>query len=288
MAQDDIAAQLLKYFGLRGWEAPPTDTAVWGAARRRPFQQYEDDMIAAPYGYYPGGSFGAVEGGGGGVASGNVGGASLASFAAPSFSRFAASPDVGGAGAFEPGSFSGSDEGLNAVSPTFGDWIGSFATPVGGLMSLAGQALYNGITGQPNKPITNVGLGSLFGGGSDAATTNDVGSSSINAGLDIANRDYAGAALDLAGAVPDVGYQGSGQDVGTTPGDPTGGEGPGALAKGGPVRRHMLAGPNPPGPDDGLAYLDAGEHVVTARDVRRIGGHQKLADLIRRKAKRDD
>jgi hypothetical protein len=40
-------------------------------------------------------------------------------------------------------------------------------------------------------------------------------------------------------------------------------------AYGGMVDQHVLAGPNPPGPDDGFAALDGGEYVVRAQQAQR-------------------
>lgn len=68
-----------------------------------------------------------------------------------------------------------------------------------------------------------------------------------------------------------------------------GGEGmdgpPGSWARGGPVTRAQLGGPNPPGPDDGVGFLDAGEHVVSAKDVRKLGGHDALRRALAAKLK---
>lgn len=79
-------------------------------------------------------------------------------------------------------------------------------------------------------------------------------------------------------AEPDLsGFEASAPDV-------YGGEqGPAPFAKGGTVKARHLAGPNPPGPDDGLAYLDVGEEVVpkhAARKLRKTHG-AGLFDMVR-------
>lgn len=88
----------------------------------------------------------------------------------------------------------------------------------------------------------------------------------------------------------DTGYQGGGPDLGTAGGGYDGGTqseaaADAAYAKGGPVTAGRMIGPNPPGPDDGYAALDAGEHVVSAKDVRRIGGHDALRRALAQKLK---
>lgn len=48
---------------------------------------------------------------------------------------------------------------------------------------------------------------------------------------------------------------------------------------GGPVTKDKLGGTNPPGPDDGMGYLDKGEHVWTADEVKKAGGHKAMERL---------
>lgn len=295
-----LPMQLMELLGLRGWEASQPRT-YWGL--KRP-DGMPDNWAYPNVGAADGGSwgyqspYGTTTGGGGGygtatgIGGGAGAGASLASFLG---AQRAFAPDVGGAGALEPGAFSrGDDEGLNAKSPTFGDWLGSFASPIGAGGSLVGQIAYNAITGQPNNKITNIGLGGLYGAaqsalgagvGDTASGPGNFGSANLNAAMNVASGDYVGAGLDIFGSSPNVADATGGFDAGPSPGDPTGGQGPAGLSEGGPVTLGMLAGPNPPGPDDGLAYLDAGEHVLTADDVARLGGHagvMRLRDLLRR------
>lgn len=291
--------QLMELLGLRGWEnAQPR--VYWGLRRPDglPLDWYAPNagLGGAGAGSWGGGyqgGYGNVTGGGGGFNSAGVFSAPLS--AGPSAARAFGAPDVGGAGASEPGAFSGDGVGLNAQSGSFGDFLGSLATgPVTGLLGVLGQAAYNGITGQPGKPITGtmpfslaslLGLGSGEQGTAAGTNTSDLG----NVGVNAAQGNYGGAALDAVGSLGayDGGGAGAGSnsDPGPSPGDPTGGEGPANLYKGGPVTLDKLAGPNPPGPDDGVAYLDVGEHVLTAEEVRKMGGHgavMKLRDLIRR------
>lgn len=79
------------------------------------------------------------------------------------------------------------------------------------------------------------------------------------------------------GGYTDGGYA-SPTDAGNMPSDGN------FFNKGGHVTRDRLAGPNPPGPDDGYAALDAGEFVIKASDVKKLGGPDKtrkrLAELL--------
>lgn len=43
------------------------------------------------------------------------------------------------------------------------------------------------------------------------------------------------------------------------------------LAQGGPVTAANMAGPNPPGPDDGFVPLDKGEYVIRADAAKKVG-----------------
>lgn len=113
-----------------------------------------------------------------------------------------------------------------------------------------------------------------------------------------ASLDYFGAINDLGNVgrlgeifgASESGYQGGGPDLGVAGGGYDGGTqseaaADAAYAKGGPVTASRMIGPNPPGPDDGYAALDAGEHVVTAKDVRKIGGHDALRRALAQKLK---
>jgi hypothetical protein len=186
--------------------------------------------------------------------------------------------------------------GLNAQSASLGDWLGSFTSPLTAFGSLVGQAAYNGIMGRPNQPITGLSLTSLLGLGSgEQGTAQGYGGDMGGVATSAAMGDYAGAALDAASSVGgyggDAGYQGGGGGGGH---DGYGGGGGGydgagaqsdAFADGGIVTPDRLTGPNPPGPDDGMAYLDVGEGILSAPEMAKIGGPRgfmMLRDLIRR------
>jgi hypothetical protein len=68
------------------------------------------------------------------------------------------------------------------------------------------------------------------------------------------------------GGMGDAGPDGIGGDGNNGAGDADG------FARGGPVSAGRLAGPNPPGPDDGHAALDAGEYVVRASQAKKYQG----------------
>ncbi len=132
-----------------------------------------------------------------------------------------------------------------------------FGGPTTALASIAGQALANGLAGNPDRPITGVGLGDLarsvgeaFGWGGSAP------------------RDYSGYS---SYETPDFGrYDGPNISTENDSSDAM-------YAKGGKVRG--LLGPNPPGPDDGMAMLDRGEYVVRKSMAQK---HAGLLDAINR------
>lgn len=288
--------QLMELLGLRGWEASQP-RVYWGL--RRP-DGLPDSWYApnaglgggAGWGGYQGG-YGTTTGGGGGFGTATgVGGAG----GAPAFfsaSRFSA-PDVGGAGASEPGSFSGAGQGINAESTSFGDFLGSLGTalslagPTGAIAAPLALGLSDYLGVAPSLSLTGVARSAF--GGSDANTANDpqfgaAGGRNVSApntfgGLSDLDISLANDAAAQSGGV-DVpgGYGGNADSSPDANGDHSG------FAMGGPVTLNRLIGPNPPGPDDGYAALDAGEHVLTADEVRALGGHagvMRLRDMLRR------
>jgi len=102
--------------------------------------------------------------------------------------------------------------------------------------------------------------------------------------VDLAKENKRMADITAAQAIQqqlDVLNQGGGGDGGDGGGGGGGGTGAGAgtgnaMAKGGLVT--SLDGPNPPGPDDGSAYLDLGEYVVKKSSVNKYG--KGLLDMI--------
>lgn len=294
--------QLMELLGLRGWDAAQP-RVYWGLKRPDGLPE----SWAAPNAGIGGGAgwggygsgYGVSTGGGGGYNSAGVfssGGGGFAPSAARG-SSFGWSPESGdaqsdlGAQAQTPGS------GLGATTGSLMDFLGAATTgPFTGGLGLMGQMAYNGITGKPTAPINSlspISLSSIYNSvfGSDAnGAGQGFGGDMGNAATAAAQGDYAGAALDAAASAG--GFQGGGagagsnSDPGPSSGDPTGGEGPAGLAKGGPVNMRDLVGPNPPGPDDGMAYLDAGEHVLTAEEVRKLGGHGGVMQLRQLLARR--
>lgn len=151
--------------------------------------------------------------------------------------------------------------GMNAVSPDFRSWAGSFTSPITALGSFGVQAVANALSGNPNRGINGLGL-----------------------------VDAVRAVGDAFGGLPGDSTLGSPQNPGpgnpSTPGagdgdspfdpigtgeDSMGGEDSGwAYARGGKV--DALHGPNPPGPDDGFGALDKGEHVINAKQAKKYRG----------------
>ena len=292
--------QLMELLGLRDWEnAQPR--VYWGL--RRP-DELDPRWMAPNAGLGGGAGWGGSQGGYGMVTGGGGGFNSAGVFSNPGAASFSAAPsaarsfgsDVGGAGATEPGGFSGAGVGMNAESPTFGDWIGSFTTPVTAWGSLLGQAAYNGIMGRPAQPINNLSLQSLLFGNSagDGNTGGAYGGDLGGGATSAATGNYGGAALDFASATPGFGggYSSAGDGSGgggvnTDPGGVDAGAGRGSeWYMGGPVTKDRLIGPNPPGPDDGYGSLKHGEHVLTAEEVEAAGGHEpimQLREMLRRR-----
>lgn len=285
--------QLLELLGLRGWDASQPRT-YWGLKRPDGLPENWSTPNAGlggggSWGYQ--GGYGTTTGGGGGYGTATGvggGGASLASFLGSQ--RFGGA-DVGGAGAGGPQSEPG--QGMNATTDSFGDFLGAATTgPMSAFGSFAAQALANGLAGNPGKPITGLGLGSLYDAAQSAFGGGGIGEVAGNPASDPGADRFGGvnenenSDMMSAGAGADLGFGADpvGGDPGYGGGDPGGGADPG-YARGGAVSLDRLIGPNPPGPDDGYAALDAGEHVLTADEVRRLGGHagvMRLRDLIRR------
>jgi hypothetical protein len=128
------------------------------------------------------------------------------------------------------------------------------------------------------------------GGGTGADGAGSMGATAPDAGTGMPG----GVGPDPAAAGnPDTGgVAPGGPDNGPSPGD--GGASPSSdgghdsgegYAKGGAVTRDRLKGKNPPGPDDGSAALDVGEHVIPADEVRAMGGQANVMKL--RAAMRD-
>lgn len=284
-----LPMQLMELLGLRGWDNA-TPRVYWGL--RRPDGLPAD--WAAPNAGIGGdgvsyqGGYGLTTGGGGGF--GLPTGAPL-SLSSSLFSARSAAPDIDAAGALEPGAFSNPDQGLNAVSPTFGDWIGHVATGLGiqtlGMTAPLALGLSNYLGTTPSLSLLGVAREALGAGNQGPVDVTGTGQGITGTRGDEGIGTFAGfgGSPEIAGRSADSGYQGGGADVGATPGDPTGGAGPEGLYRGGPVTPAHLVGPNPRGPDDGFAALDVGEHVLTADEVRALGGHagvMRLRDLLRR------
>ena len=187
------------------------------------------------------------------------------------------------------GGYTGKGFGQSSIGGMLGSNIGGMAGsfvggPIGGAIGsfgggrAAGQGFgrsagsaFGGLMGTPFGPMGSLigaGIGSFFGGRNDA----------INAEMN-SERDREAARANAMGAggyglSPDGGGLGKGGDPSGPSGGP-GGEGMGnggnAWAQGGPVTMERLAGPNPPGPDDGYGALEAGEHVIRKAAAQRLG-----------------
>lgn len=180
-------------------------------------------------------------------------------------------------------------QGLNAQSPSFGSFVGSALTgPVGAFGSFMGQSLVNELSGNPSRTIDNLGIVDTARSIAEALGLDTGGSGTQGGvpGFDAQTGMAPGVGPepavesaplgDIGGA--GTGGTGGGADYGSAAQEAAesgGYQGSGMYAKGGMVR-HLL-GPNPPGPDDGYAGLDKGEHVITAKQARKYRG---LLDAI--------
>lgn len=120
-------------------------------------------------------------------------------------------------------------------------------------------------TGNPGNGFGLMGdIKGLAGGLYDAVMGNGGGTSSQG----ITDAGYQGPGN--VSSEP-LGPAGGGTDINAGGADPTGGQGPAGLYKGGIVTRNKLMGPNPPGPDDGYEALKVGEGVLTDKAMRFYG-----------------
>jgi hypothetical protein len=133
--------------------------------------------------------------------------------------------------------------------------------------SLANTALggynpgvYNLLLDETVDPVTGMAIPNEGGAG---------GASGADGGGDGTGNAAAAAAASGSSAGADGGPGGTGIGEG-------GGTGMSGYAKGGLVDR--VAGPNPPGPDDGAGMLDLGEYVIKKSSVKKYGAG--LLDMI--------
>ena len=191
----------------------------------------------------------------------------LASFGGSVVGSALGGPVGGALGGFAGGQAAGQGLGRGAGS-AIGGLLGGALGPIGAIGGsilggyLGGQADGNGYSA-PNGPI---GPGYVDNNQTNAYS--DIGLSS--AGGNTSGGGEPGSSVDSS--------------VGGGSGEVSGEGAPGGYAKGGHVTRDRLHGPNPPGPDDGYAALDAGEFVIKASDVKKLGGPDKtrarLAKLL--------
>lgn len=172
--------------------------------------------------------------------------------------------------------------GLNAVSPSFGSFLGSALTgPATALPSFGIQAVSNALAGNPNAPINGLGMMDaarsiaetlgIGGGGMPGSSTlgspqnPGPGNPSVP-GLGDGDNPFSGGGAGTNGT-----YDGGAYGPGAQEAAEAGGyQGSGMYSKGGKVT--TLFGPNPPGPDDGYGGLDKGEHVVKASEAKKHRG----------------
>ena len=176
---------------------------------------------------------------------------------------------------------SGPNVGMNAVSPSFGDFARSAITgPVTAFGSLLGQTAVNALTGRPDRPIERIGFMDL---GRNVADALGFGGSNVSFDRPMQGPMQDGMTVDqaLQGPTmegPPVGSSDFGPGVGMAndSGAPIGSDGRGyEYSKGGTV--NALIGPNPPGPDDGFGGLDRGEFVVRKSQAQK---HRGLLEAI--------
>lgn len=263
--------------GLRDWEASQPRT-YWGL--RRP-DGLPSDWYAPNAGIGgPSYSYGAATGGGGGYQSGaQFSGQNFqGSFAPQNFrSSFSQQYDPGGADI----TGSASNQGMNATTENLGDFVGALTTgPAAAWAGVIGQMALNGILGQPDKPITQAGIlgaayDGLFGGSNEFGATPAPSPGASGIGGRSAVGDFGGSESGMGGMPGGPENSGRGE-VGDF-----GGSESGNFYKGGAVTLASLGGRNPPGPDDGAAFLDVGEHVFTRDNVKKLGGQRSVLNIRR-------
>ena len=174
--------------------------------------------------------------------------------------------------------------GMNAVSPSFGDFARSAITgPVTAFGSLLGQTAVNALTGRPDRPIERIGFMDLgrnvadaLGFGEGSGSFSGAGGRAASAPETFGGVSELDMALASAGSPSAGGYDGGsyGPDV-QAAAEAGGFQGSGMYAKGGTV--NALIGPNPPGPDDGFGGLARGEFVVRKSQAQK---HRGLLEAI--------
>lgn len=189
------------------------------------------------------------------------------------------------------GSDGGSDRGRSALdgSGTY-DGIGlGFDTGPGlAAMGRLGQGLrgFSPLTGAVLGVLSDIGasLNNGYGALSGLDGYADPRDAAAK-GLGVGNTAPTGVTADLSSGIGGLGGGGGGLGGGggaATGGRDTGGGGRdasgggdrgtrGGFAKGGYVTKGLLSGPDPKGPDDGAANLDAGEYVIKKSAVKKIG-----------------
>jgi len=215
----------------------------------------------------------------------------------------------GMAGSPQQQSYGVTQPGLGGMAPSRGDLaslgggiLGSaLGGPLGGALGgfgagqAAGQGMgrgagsaIGGLLGSALGPIGSIGgsmLGGWLGGRADGGGGYSAPNGPVGPGYVDNNQTntYSDIGLSSAGGNTSGGGEpGSsvGSDVGGGSGEVSSDGAPGGYAKGGHVTRDRLHGPNPPGPDDGYAALDAGEYVIRAADVKRMGGPDRTRQML--------
>ena len=183
----------------------------------------------------------------------------------------------------QPGS--GKGVGMNAVTDNPWDLLGG---PLTALAGLTIQPAVNALAGMPDKQITSLSpsatLGSIaeaFGWGGSTPVGSyspmapeyayaDPDLSSLSGTGGLAQADPYGGGYSGYGSYETPDFGGYGSDISQS-NDTTDAN----YARGGMVRG--LIGPNPPGPDDGMAMLDRGEFVVRKKQAAK---HRGLLEAI--------
>ncbi len=143
------------------------------------------------------------------------------------------------------------------------------------------MASRQGLIAQGINPADAAGQGRAYSG----MQANDMGTPGWSAAIN-ANADARQARQGSTGGIDGSGYGGDGNTgsgfANAGAGDYSaaglaaafGGRGDdsgGAWAKGGPVTKGLLMGPDPKGPDDGMGFLDDGEYVIKKSAVKKLG-----------------
>lgn len=144
----------------------------------------------------------------------------------------------------------------NLVGTGMDIYSGNQALRASGMPTMGPRAYFSGVLNNASFGGLGTPIGDSMIGSAVSPLENTSGGYGTGGGADSAYGGYGEGGS----------YGQSSSDVGGVTGS-----GGGFFNQGGMVTADRLGGPNPPGPDDGYAALDVGEHVIRADSARKLG-----------------